>query len=718
MPARTLILCLLTATTAATTAAPDSAARTRRRGVRAGRHAKQRPAPRPKPLLRRAVPDERQQRYRILGGLTNPDSQLRADAAWQAGQRRLMLAYKRLRQLLRDRDPLVRRNAAYALGMLGNREAAIALVDRVPRETVPDVMVQLAIALGRLKHKSTRGFLVGLLFRQDAALRAAGITALGYLGDPADVYTLGRFLRSKDAGERLATATALGHLGSRLAIRPLLGCLADPSPAVQSAVVESLAKLRAVVAIGAMVKLLPDALPPVALATIRALARLDALAARDALYRLVTTHSDGRLAAEAALAVAHLGGRLPAARLLTLLASRANDVRIPATHAAGLGGVREAIPVLARLLAHPHPALRLACARALGRLAAHQAVPMLLARLREEHGPVRAACVRALGRIRAVNSLPVLAQLLRSVDAQVVAAAAAAVGEISRLDRRPVRPLAGQLALLMTVKRSDRVAQEGALAFARLRPRGHRKGFSRMLRLTLSRDPRVRARALLSLGLYGDRLASPAVLRLLGDDDVTVYSHAALAAGRLGLNKSYGALYTQLTETHAEAHPVARARILLAVALIDPSQQKEAARYLDRLLSIGPNTPAKAGLVSELAAVRGRWVLPILQRARRSPCYLVQAAARRALSIWPPAVKTPAAAPIVARSRRPKAVRGAPSMAAAADNPSLAGPFPTPKGRDKGCECTAGPPRSPAPLWLLVLVLLWRRSRRCRGTAP
>lgn len=676
-----------------------------------------------KPLLRRTPPAERQRRFRILGQLTNLDPQLRADAAWQAGRFRITAAYKRLRHMIRDRDPLVRRNAAYALGMLGNKEAAIVLVDRVPREQVPDVMVQLAIALGRLRHKSTRGFLVSLLFRRDPALRAAGITALGFLGEPVDVYTIGRFLRSNDAGERLSATTALGHLGSRLAIRPLQRLLADPSPAVQRATVESLAKLRARGSIPAMVKLLPTASPPVALALVRGLAQLDALKGLAALKQYLTATKDARLAAETAQAIGHLGGRLPVKRLLALLASRSNDVRIPAARAVGLGGIREAIPQLALLLAHPHPNLRLACAKALGRLAAHQAVATLLGRLRAEHGQVRAAYVQALGHIRAVTTLPLLARLLRSTDPRVVAAAAEAIGEISLLDRRPVKPLAKQLALLMTVRRSAQVAREGALAFARLRPRGQRKGFSRMLRLTLHRDPTVRARAVRSLGLYRDRLATPSILRLLGDDHLQVYSHAALAAGRLRLLKNYGTLQTLLTATSPETRPVAHARILLAVAMIDPSRRPEAARHINKILQRGPNTPAKAELVTSIAATRGRWVVPLLQRARQSSCYLVRAEAQRALSIWPPSVPKTAVKP----TTPPKAPSTKPNQARAGarkkKGDTLAGPFPTPKPQNRGCGCAAGTTGGAestgnGPTWLLLLAVLGLSIRRRRRIKP
>ncbi len=669
---------------------------------------------RPAPLLSGKPPKDRQHRIEILSGLANPDPQLRADAAWRAGQRHVMAAYGRLRKLVRDPDPLVRRNAARALGLLGNREAAIVLVDRLPRERVADVLVELAIALGRLRHKPTRPFLLSLLLRRDPALKTAGITALGYLGNPADAWSIGRFLRSADAGERLAAATALGHLGTRLAIAPLRRILDDPSPAVQRAVVDSLAGLRARGAIPKMLALLPRAGPQVALAIVRALAHMNVSKARSALERLLARTRRPRLAAEAALALAHLAAPLPGPRLLDLLSSRSNNVRLPAARASGLGGVRAAIPLLEQLLAHPHPELRLAAAEALGRLAAHQSVATLLERIRVERGRSRAAFVRTLGRLRAVKALPLLARLLPSRDPRVVAAAAAAIGEIALLDRRPVKPLARRLALLMTVRRSSLVAREGALAFARLRPRRERKGFARMLRLTLHRDPSVRARALRSLGLYRDPLAAPSVLRLLGDDNTLVYSQAALAAGRLRLSRNLGTLQTLLTQTSARSHPVARARVMLGIAIIDLTRRPEALREIQRILLRGPNTPAKADLVAAVAATRGSWVLPLLAAARRSPCYLVRAEALRALSIWPPAVVSP---PPRARPRpvKPRRPMERPTTARGRRRDSLGGPFPTPRRQPRGCSCEAdvGSPSSlpPAAIPALVLLLLLARPR-------
>jgi len=680
-----------------------------------------RPAPRRKavrrapPVVRRNPSPAQQERYRILGNLSHHDPQRRADAAWQAGLRRLRAAGKVLRRLLRDKDPLVRRNAAFAIGRIGDPVGVLPLYARIIREPIPDVTAQLAIALGRLRYPTARPLLLGLLARRDPVIRTAAITALGFLGDPGDVYTLGRYTRSSDPVLRHTAAAALGHLGSRTALRPLQRLLADPSAAVQRAAVTALAKLGARSVIPGLMRLLGKAPEPVQLATVRALASLDALHAAPRLLRFLAVTKSPRLAAEVARAAAHLGGRVPSKRIQSLLASRSNAVRILAAQAAGLAGARSAIPALTTLLDHAHPELRLACSQALGRLAAHQAVPQLVRRLRLARGPLRVQHIDTLARLRAVSALPDLSALLRDGDKRVVAAAAAALGELALQDRRPLQPLAAHLARLMMVHRRGVVAKEAALAFARLRPRGHRKGFARMARLTFHGDAAVRARVARALGLYGDRLARAALARLLGDKVATVQAAAAVALARLRTHKATGRIHALLMTTPMQHAPLLRATYSLALAILDRSRRPEAERAIRTALESGPNTRAKAAFVGLLATEGGRWLTKILQQARRSPSYLVRAAARRALSIWPPPVRpTPRVAIHQKKTALKKAIRAGTRKQDLDE--SFAGPYSAPKKRARGCGCSAGdsPGTLPIPI-LLTLLWLIRRSSRCQS---
>jgi epoxyqueuosine reductase len=58
-------------------------------------------------------------------------------------------AVSALRHALRDREPLVRQHAAWALGRLGFPEAGEALAHRAERETHPVVLAEIAGAQAR-----------------------------------------------------------------------------------------------------------------------------------------------------------------------------------------------------------------------------------------------------------------------------------------------------------------------------------------------------------------------------------------------------------------------------------------------------------------------------------------------------------------------------------------------------------------------------------------
>ncbi|MFH2005458.1 MAG: HEAT repeat domain-containing protein, partial [bacterium] len=331
-------------------------------------------------------------------------------------------------------------------------------------------------------------------------------------------------------------------------------------------------------------------------------------------------------------------------------------------------------------------------------------------------GALRVQHIRALARLQAMSALPILAALLRDGDAQVAAAAAAALGELALQDRRPLLPLAGPLASMMMVHRPVIVAKEAALAFARLRPRGHREGFVRMVRLTFHQDAAVRARVARALGQYGDRLARAALTRLLSDRVAAVQAAAAVALARLRAHKATGRIHALLATTPTQQVAL-RASYTLALAILDRSRQPEAVRAIRTALESGPNTGAKAGFVSLLAAERGRWVTQLLQQARRSPSYLVRAAARRALSIWPPPVR-PAPRVAAPHKRSHKKATAVESQEQASDE-SIAGPYSAPKKRAHGCGCSAGDSTQalPIPISLVLLWLARRRRRRERASS-
>ncbi len=637
-------------------------------------------------------------RRRVLSELSNTDARRRADAAWEAGRLRLRAAYPKLRRLLRDKVAGVRRSAGTALGLLGNREAVLALYDQIIREKDPTVIAALAVALGRLKYRTARPLIAGLTWNSNPILRAAGIAGLGYLGDPEDVATLRRFLHRRDPGQRQAAVEALGHLGQPAACRLLRPLLRDPHPAVRAATIDSLAQLGSRADADTVAKLTSAAAPPVRLAAVRALRRIGTRRRHLAAVRRQLSDADEAIAAQAALTVGRLGGSLPAARLRTLLSSRNNSVRVAAARATGLAGVRAAIPDLQALITHPHRALRLAAIQALGRLVAHQARDALLARLREDTGETRAALLRALGEMRAVDATPAVAALLGDADTRVAAAAAHALAEMARLDPRPLAGLARRLEPLLRAHRPAEVLVPAADAFSLLATRRNRRGFVHLQRLTFHPETRVREMAARGLARYGDRLATPAVERLLRDPSPRVRIEAALSLVRLGLSRHRGSGARLRWPTCHGQPPLLAARCELVAARRAGRLTPAAHAALRAALLHGANTPARARLIPLLREVGGSWALPVLEEARHAPQYLVRAAARRALSIWPPRVSAsrpsePTVAPNTARKKAPPDPRYSPN---GPDRPFTDEP-------GSGCGC--GQEKGDFQWFLIVIVL-------------
>ena len=174
---------------------------------------------------------------------------------------------------------------------------------------------------------------------EDAAVRAAAATALGWIGEQRAAGPLARSLKDPVEACRIAAAMALGLLRSPVALKPLARALGDASVEVQQQAAESLA-------------LLDDPITAELLAD-------------------VLTDEGESL-----------------------------EVRAAAARALGQLHVPQALPVLQAFLDEPQPALRLAAVEALGRLrfgrAYRQVAPLLW------HDPdraVRHAAARVLAQL-------------------------------------------------------------------------------------------------------------------------------------------------------------------------------------------------------------------------------------------------------------------------------------------------------------------------------
>lgn len=119
--------------------------------------------------------------------LREGETELRAAAAWALSRIKDSAALPVLRETLVSDYPLLRARAARALGMLGDVESIDALRTGLRRETIPDLKVAYAAALGALHDRDAVDDILALLseapsdvFRAECALALARILGGGH----------------------------------------------------------------------------------------------------------------------------------------------------------------------------------------------------------------------------------------------------------------------------------------------------------------------------------------------------------------------------------------------------------------------------------------------------------------------------------------------------------------------------------------------------------
>jgi hypothetical protein len=150
-------------------------------------------------------------------------------------------ATKPLIDALSADDPLVRRQAADALGRIGDRRAVEPLIGTL-KDQDSLIRGQAVQALGRIKDPQAVPPLVAVLNgrEQPSHVRMNAAEALGAIGDPRAVEPLIMALRDQHWGVRSRAAQALGRLKDPRAVAPLVGALQDKEAAVRANAAESL----------------------------------------------------------------------------------------------------------------------------------------------------------------------------------------------------------------------------------------------------------------------------------------------------------------------------------------------------------------------------------------------------------------------------------------------------------------------------------------------
>jgi HEAT repeat protein len=148
----------------------------------------------------------------LTKALAGPAWIARKNAAWALGALGNRSAIPLLSRTLRDAEPAVRGRGAWALGALDSSEAVPALVEAL-KDTDPGVREQVAWALGAIGDRRAVDGLIGALADSAAGVRKQAAWALGALSDKRAVTALMKCLKDPEAGVRKQAAWALGAIG-------------------------------------------------------------------------------------------------------------------------------------------------------------------------------------------------------------------------------------------------------------------------------------------------------------------------------------------------------------------------------------------------------------------------------------------------------------------------------------------------------------------------
>lgn len=144
--------------------------------------------------------------------------------------------------LLRDKDPVIRAQAAHALSKIGDRSA----VDRIAPlldDTEPTVAAKAARVIGRLGGPAAAQALVDRLGSGPREFDDAITAGLEMIGTEATPLLMDR-LGAASARIRAGAAEALGLIGDPVSVRNLVPLLADPEPSVRFEAIVALGQLE------------------------------------------------------------------------------------------------------------------------------------------------------------------------------------------------------------------------------------------------------------------------------------------------------------------------------------------------------------------------------------------------------------------------------------------------------------------------------------------
>lgn len=297
----------------------------------------------------------------------------------------------------------------------------------------PAVRARAARALGHIGNRGSRPLIEAALNDPSAVVRREAAFALGLVADSLAVRAVvDRLSREGDPAARAALVTTLGNLGSRSSepvSRSLGASLRSPRPAERWAAAFAAARLRDSSLVEPLERASLDARPDLRWRAAYALGRIGDRRAAAALRKL-TYDKDAMVRAVAARAIGEVGDSSATARLGALLHDEAWRVRVNAAASLGTLKIARESRTLLPHLNDRHPHVRWQAAISLGAMRDSLAVPALTRALGDSStGVVQAAAISLL-RIEGDRAVPAVAPALDLLPAFLRGGLAEALGDV------------------------------------------------------------------------------------------------------------------------------------------------------------------------------------------------------------------------------------------------------------------------------------------------
>jgi HEAT repeat protein len=333
-----------------------------------------------------------------------------------------------LAEQLHAEDLETRQAAAVALGRIGDRRAAPALIAALSDR---ELVVAASGALARIGDGQAFEALTGFLGDPDSAIRQSVVAALNSIGHPDMPRRTAALLGESDPHVRESALKIAGYFGYARCLDSVITCCRDASEIVRRTAVEQLPFFDDPRIVDPLFASLDDEKAAVRSAAVSALARVDHPARADALVRMLSdADSWVRFVAVKGLAAIGATRALPAV-VACVRQDSAAHVRMAAIEGIGRLKPPEALTLLEPLTRSANEDLARAALGALGHVDRTEALAVLERAVRAPAAWQRLAAIDALT-LRREARVPEILQWAAAADddADVVQAAVGALARI------------------------------------------------------------------------------------------------------------------------------------------------------------------------------------------------------------------------------------------------------------------------------------------------